>query len=192
MTTQETRSSQKLTLALTVLFAGAITIASVWILFNPDLLSRFKNWGYFGAFVINIVASATLILPVPGVALVLAMSTQLNPWVLCIVSGAGSAIGELTGYFAGATGQRLIPDSQRSAMERLHRLTEKYGALLLIVLAAYPFPLFDLAGIVAGASKMRLWKFIAATAIGKSIKYGFLIVLGIAPLEILMRWLASK
>lgn len=192
MTIQETRTSQKLTLWLTVLFAAAITIASVWILFHPELLSRFRNWGYLGAFVINIIASATLILPVPGVALVLAMSTQLNPWVLCIVSGVGSAIGELTGYFAGATGQRLIPDSQRPTMERLHRLTEKYGALLLIALAAYPFPLFDLAGIVAGVSKMRLWKFITATAIGKSIKYGFLIVLGTAPLEILMHWLTGK
>jgi membrane protein YqaA with SNARE-associated domain len=192
MTSTEAHPHQKLVFGLSVAFAVAITIASVWILFHPHWLAQFRSWGYFGAFVINAISSATLVLPVPGAALVLAMSTELNPWWLSIVSGVGSAVGELTGYFAGATGQRFIPDSQRPTMDRLHVLTEKYGALLLIVLAAYPFPLFDMAGIVAGASKMHLWKFVTATALGKAIKYAFLIALGAAPLEVLMNWINTN
>ena len=192
MTSTEAHPHQKLVFGLSVAFAVAITIASVWILFHPHWLAQFRSWGYFGAFVINAISSATLVLPVPGAALVLAMSTELNPWWLSIVSGVGSAVGELTGYFAGATGQRFIPDSQRPTMDRLHVLTEKYGALLLLVLAAYPFPLFDMAGIVAGASKMHLWQFVTATALGKAIKYAFLIALGAAPLEVLMNWINTN
>lgn len=179
-------------LGLALLLAVGITVVSIWLLFHPYWLRRFQAWGYLGAFVINAVASATLVLPVPGAALVVAMGTQLNPWWLSIVSGLGSALGELTGYFAGATGQALIPASQRPLMDKIHARTEKYGALLLVALAAYPFPLFDLAGIAAGASKMKIWKFYVATAIGKSIKYAFLIVLGAAPLEVLLKWLTHR
>lgn len=181
-----------LALGLAVLLAVGVTVVSVWLLFHPHWLRRFQAWGYLGAFAINALASATIVIPVPGAALVVAMGTQLNPWWLSIISGLGSALGELTGYFAGATGQTLIPESQRPLMDKIHARTEKYGALLLIALAAYPFPLFDLAGIAAGASKMKIWKFFVATAIGKSIKYGFLIVLGAAPLEVILKWLTHR
>ncbi len=82
----------------------------------------------------------------------------------------------------------LIPEHQRHQVERLQRLTRQYGVLLLAVLAALPFPLFDFAGIVAGMLKMRIVSFLAAVAVGKSVKYIFMILVGAGPLYLLQQW----
>jgi membrane protein YqaA with SNARE-associated domain len=159
-----------------------ITIVSFWLALNPQWVMSFGTWGYVGAFVISLVASATIILPAPGIAVVIAMGTALDPVVLGIVAGIGSAVGELSGYLAGASGRALIPSRQREQFERLHRLTDRYGALLLLALSAIPFPLFDFAGIIAGMIKIRITTFLAMVAAGKSLKYIIMILLGTGPL----------
>lgn len=174
---------------LTILFVLAVTFACFWVLLHPAWVQEFQTWGYVGAFVINVIASATIVLPVPGAALIVVMSSTLNPWWLSAVSGLGSAVGELSGYFAGRSGQLLMPESQRATYNRVHRLAEQYGAFVIIPLAAFPFPLFDVAGIVAGATGMNPWAFFIATAIGKTIKYFILILLGAGPVNALQQWL---
>jgi membrane protein YqaA with SNARE-associated domain len=168
----------------------AITAGSFWLAFNPAWVSNLGGWGYVGAFLISLAASATVVLPAPGLAVVIAMGAALDPVLLGVIAGIGSAIGELTGYFAGATGSALIPAEHRERVARLQTLTQRYGALLLVVLSAIPFPFFDFAGIVAGILKMRIWTFLAAVAVGKSIKYVILILVGAGSLEILQRWLS--
>jgi membrane protein YqaA with SNARE-associated domain len=159
-----------------------ITVVSFWLALNPQWVMGFGNWGYVGAFVISLVASATIILPAPGIAVVIAMGAALDPVLLGIVAGLGSAVGELSGYLAGASGRALIPSRQRAQFERLHRLTDRYGAALLLVLSAIPFPLFDFAGIIAGMLKIRIATFLATVAVGKSVKYIIMILLGAGPL----------
>src|SRR5690606_18771917 len=144
---------------------------------NPQWVMGFGTWGYVGAFIISLIASATIILPAPGIAVVIAMGTALDPVLLGIVAGLGSAVGELSGYLAGTSGRALIPSGQRDQFERLHRLTDRYGALLLFGLSAIPFPLFDFAGIIAGMLKIRVPVFLATVAAGKSIKYIVMILL---------------
>jgi membrane protein YqaA with SNARE-associated domain len=165
-------------LAIILIFA-----VSFWLAVNPHMVRHMGRWGYVGAFFISLVASSTIVLPAPGIAIVIAMSTGLNPYALGIIAGVGSAIGELTGYVAGRSGRAFVPEKQRLQVERLHNLTQKYGALVLAVLAALPFPLFDFAGIVAGMLKMPVLSFLAGVSVGKSIKYIFLILLGIGPLH---------
>jgi len=171
--------------ALAVLLIFAV---SFWLAVNPQWVERFGRWGYVGAFVISMIASATIVLPAPGIAVVIAMSAALNPYALGIVAGLGSAIGELSGYAAGRGGQMLIPEHQRHQVERLQVLTRQYGVLILAVLAALPFPLFDFAGIVAGMLKMRVISFLAAVTVGKSVKYIFMILVGAGPLYLLQQW----
>ena len=136
---------------------------------------------------ISLIASATVVLPAPGLAIIIAMSPALNPYLLGIVAGVGSAVGELTGYAAGAGGSALIPPERKAQFERMRQLTVNYGALILFVLAAIPFPLFDFAGMVAGALKMRVSRFLLAVAVGKSIKYIVLILLGAGSLQWLQK-----
>lgn len=164
-----------------------ICVVSFWLALNPVWVQRFGRWGYVGAFVISLIASATIILPAPGIVVIIAMSAALDPILLGIVAGVGSAIGELTGYAAGRGGRALIPAERSRQFEQLTVLTQRYGVLALGGLAALPFPLFDFAGIVAGALRMRVVRFLLAVAVGKSIKYIILILLGASPLEWLQR-----
>lgn len=174
---------------LGVIIILSITVTSFWLALHPGWIMRLGRWGYVGAFLISLIASATIVLPAPGLALVIAMSPGLDPILLGLVAGLGSAAGELTGYMAGATGRVLIPIEQRQRFDRLRQLTRRYGAPLLILLAALPLPAFDIAGLVAGALRMRLFTFFAAVSIGKSVKYIFLILIGIESLHLLQRWL---
>jgi membrane protein YqaA with SNARE-associated domain len=173
--------SQKKWAGVTVV--GLICLVSFWVALNPALVTRLGHWGYVGAFLVSLIASATIVLPAPGLAIIIAMSPSLNPLALGIVAGVGSAFGELTGYAAGAGGSVLIPPERQAQFERVRQLTSRYGPLILAVLAALPFPLFDFAGIVAGALRMRVLSFILAVAIGKSIKYIILILLGASSLQ---------
>lgn len=165
-----------------------ITVVSCWLALHPRWVMLLGRWGYLGAFVISLVASATIILPVPGLAVVIAMSSALDPILLGIVAGVGSAFGELSGYLAGRSGRALIPAERAALVQRLEVWTRRYGALLLTVLAIIPFPLFDLAGIVAGIVQMRLLSFLTSVAIGKSIKYIVLILLGAESIHLVQRW----
>jgi membrane protein YqaA with SNARE-associated domain len=188
------QAPQPARLAASVLIILLITVASFWLALNPRWVMGFGTWGYVGAFVISLIASATIILPAPGIAVVIAMGTALDPVLLGIVAGIGSALGELSGYLAGSSGRALIPNRQRQQFERLHRLTDRYGALLLFALSAIPFPLFDFAGIIAGMLKIRIATFLATVAAGKSIKYIIMILLGAGPLlylQELMKMLSS-
>ena len=158
-----------------------ILVGSLWLAVNPVWTARLGHWGYVGAFLISLVASATIILPAPGIAVVIAMSTTFDPLLLALAAGIGSAIGELSGYLAGASGRALVPASRRVQFERLQRLTDRYGAVTLTLLAALPLPIFDFAGIVAGMIRMRIGTFLVAVSIGKTAKYAVLILLGVGP-----------
>jgi membrane protein DedA with SNARE-associated domain len=152
------------------------------------LIAQLGSWGYLGAFLISLAASASVILPIPGLPIAMAMGYTLNPWLLGLVTGVASAIGELSGYAVGASGRILITGDQAPHFARIERWTRKYGALTIFVLAATPFPFFDLAGIVAGAIRMPLWAFFVATAAGKTIKYTIAILIGAESMHELQRW----
>ncbi len=175
--------------ALGALVVLLIFVASFWLAINPAWVERFGSWGYVGAFLISLIASATIVLPAPGIVVVIAMSAALNPWLLGIVAGVGSAFGELTGYMAGRGGRALVPEQNRHHFARIQTLTQQHGPLLLMLLAAIPFPLFDFAGIVAGAMRMRITNFFLAVAVGKSVKYMIMILLGATSIQWILQLL---
>lgn len=169
-----------------------IVMGSVWITLNPQWVLRLGHWGYLGAFLVGLISSATIILPAPGIALLIAMGTALDPLLLGVVAAAGSALGELTGYFAGATGAALVPEERRVHFERIHFLTGKYGAGVIFILASIPFPLFDLVGIIAGMLRMPIPFFLVAVFVGNSLKYTALIWLGAGPIYWLLHHVYSS
>jgi membrane protein YqaA with SNARE-associated domain len=83
---------------LALLLVIAVTVAGVlW----RGRLGRFVAYGYPGIFLISLAASATLIFPVPSLALVFALGGVLNPVLVGLAAGLGETPGELTGYLAG-------------------------------------------------------------------------------------------
>jgi uncharacterized membrane protein YdjX (TVP38/TMEM64 family) len=113
-------------------------------------------------------SSATLILPAPGLALTAVVGAAGDPIVVGIVAGLGQAVGELTGYAAGWSGRSLLPDNP--ATRRMSMWLGHRGMLAIFVLALIPNPVFDLAGIVAGALRMPVVRYLGAAAAGKVIK----------------------
>ena len=98
----------KLIRVLAVLF---IVVLSVLIVLWGDRLAGLGAYGYPGLFLLNLLASATLILPAPGLALALAAGATLNPYLVGLAVGSGSTLGELTGYIAGASHDYILEET---------------------------------------------------------------------------------
>ena len=155
--------------------AGAVCI-SLLAMFLFSRVQGVQDWGYLGVFIISLVSSATVFVPMPGFAIVFAMGAFLSPVLVGIAAGIGSGIGELTGYLAGFAGHDAV---QRTRIFRKHMEgIVKYGPFAVFALAFVPNPVFDIAGVTAGAIKMPLWQFLAATILGKSARYILLAMLG--------------
>jgi uncharacterized membrane protein YdjX (TVP38/TMEM64 family) len=122
------------------------------------------GYGYPGIFIISIIANATIIIPIPGILITTAMGAVFNPLGVALAAGAGSAIGELTGYLAGFGGQVIV--EKRDWYERVMKWMKKYGDITIFTLSLIPNPLFDLAGMAAGTLRMP----VLACFLGKFFK----------------------
>jgi uncharacterized membrane protein YdjX (TVP38/TMEM64 family) len=159
-------------LALARLLALLVVIAiSVYIFNIRDQAKELAKYGYPGIFLLSILANATVLLPAPGILFVFAMGAVFNPFWVAIASGLGAAIGELSGYIAGFSGQAIVERSDyymriKNWMETHNRLSN----LAIMGLAFVPNPFFDLAGIASGALRMPVSRFLFFCAIGKLLK----------------------
>ena len=133
-----------------------------------DRVEEFQAFGYPGIFVIALIANATILLPAPGAAIIYAMGAVFNPWLVGLAAGSGGAIGELSGYLAGFSGQAMV--ERTDIYDRIKPWVEKYGGWAILVLSAIPNPLFDVAGVAAGIAKMPIQTFLFFVWIGQLIK----------------------
>jgi len=156
--------------------AFAIAIVALVLYFSNDI-QKFQEYGYIGVFLISLLSSATLFFPAPGWATVIAMSAFLNPVLLGVVAGIGSAIGELTGYVAGEGARDLLNKNIKES-KKIEEIVRRYDMLGIFVFAFIPNPLFDVAGIVAGGLRIPWWKYIIACAAGRVIRYVLLAMVG--------------
>jgi membrane protein DedA with SNARE-associated domain len=128
-----------------------------------------QSYGYVGAFLINLIASASIILPLPAAAFVFAFGAVSNPLLVGISSGVGATIGEITGSLIGLGGGRLIGKKWKGSLDSTSRLFKRYGGFFIIfAFSVTPLP-DDIAGIAAGVLKYPLKKFLVASLAGKVI-----------------------
>ncbi len=157
-----------LTNLLRILALLAVIGITLYIYEIRDHIQDYQAYGYPGIFLINLLASATVFVPAPGVAIVFAMGSVFNPLLVALAAGTGAALGELSGYLAGFSGQAVVEKSPMYA--RGHEWVLKYGGWAILVFATIPNPFFDFAGLAAGVTKMPLWRFLIFCWIGKVIK----------------------
>ncbi len=150
--------------------------------FIGNRATNLQNLGYFGLFIINLIGSATIILPVPALVTTIAAGAFLNPLLAGTVSAAGSTIGELTGYYTGVGGGELVENNKN--IDKVRKWMDKYGLWVVFILAVIPNPFFDLAGIVSGASGISIRKYLIAVFSGKLIKFVILAYVGFGILKI--------
>ena len=153
---------------LRILALAAVIGITVYIFNIRDRVEEFAAYGYPGIFLIALMANATVLLPAPGVAVVFTMGNIFNPLLVALSAGTGGAIGELSGYLAGFSGQAVI--ERMDIYDRINPWIKKYGGWAILVLSAIPNPFFDIAGIAAGMAKMPIWQFLLFCWIGQLIK----------------------
>lgn len=151
-----------------ILVLLAVIALTVFLVLNRDRVKDLEALGYPGIFLVSLLSNATLILPVPGVLFTSAMGAVFNPYWVALAAGTGATLGELSGYAAGFSGQGIIENKQWYT--RVTEWMKKYGGLTVLVLAFVPNPVFDIAGMVAGALRMPLWKYLMFSWIGKTAK----------------------
>ncbi len=142
-----------------------------------------ENLGYPGVFIANFLGTATLFFPVPGLtaagqALIVTLADKYDPVPIALLGGAGMALAETTAYAAGRglrelSSEREMPIGGRiggwlqAGARVVDRLMLRYGVPTLLVLSAVPNPLFEFAGITAGAIRMPFWRFFLPVVVGK-------------------------
>jgi uncharacterized membrane protein YdjX (TVP38/TMEM64 family) len=166
---------------LRLLALAAVVGITAYIYSIRERAEEFAALGYPGIFLIALMANATVLLPAPGIAVIYAMGSIFNPLWVGLSAGAGGAIGELTGYLAGFSGQAVI--ERADIYERIAPWIEKYGGWAIRVLAAIPNPFFDIAGVAAGAAKMPMWRFLLFCFFGQIIKMAMFAYAGKYSLE---------
>jgi membrane protein YqaA with SNARE-associated domain len=162
---------------------------SLLIFVYRERLAEFSSYGYLGLFVISVVGNATVLLPVPSLAATFLSGGVLSPLLVGIVSGAGMAIGELSGYLAGYGGGAIIETKDRARYYRLEGWMRRNGSLTIFVLSAIPNPIFDLAGVAAGALRFPVWRFLLVCFLGKTLKGVLLALAGAQSIEWIQRFL---
>jgi len=127
------------------------------------------KYSYLGVFLISIISNMILFFPVPYLAalLVISATTNLNPVFLALASGLGSGLGKLFAYFVGYSGRRLLKEDRRKGLNALAKIVGKGGMIAALIVSVTPLP-DDIVLVPLGTIKYSLWKFWAATTIGKT------------------------
>lgn len=162
------RRENRLVAALQVGGALVVSIAVVVLLIRyASFVEALGDWGYFGVFLLQLINSATVVLfPVPGHAVIFAVSGTLNPFLIGVFGAAGAALGEITAYMAGRGGSSMVDGSRW--YKRLETMGERWRGWAIFIFAATPLP-FDIAGVWAGAIRYPLGRFLLIVAAGKLI-----------------------
>ena len=176
-------------LALIAVFAVSIAVAFIALDLGEDDITG--GWGYPILWVISLLRASSVILPIPGSGLTIAAGAIMDPlWgipapvAVGVTAGSAESLGEFTGYWAGVNGGKLMEG--RRLYELIRKWLQKAPFPTMFVMAFMPSPVFDVAGLAAGAARIPVRIFYPAVLSGKvlrGIAMGFTGFYGIEILE---------
>ncbi len=171
---------------LTVAMAVVVVLYWEWV-------RALEGYGYLGNFFISILGGATVIVPVPMLAVQLALGGVLNPILVGVTAGLGETVGALiiyiTGYGGGAPVASAEDGRLKRAYMRLMRLMERRGSVTIFILSAVVNPFFYPAALAAGALRFGVRKYFLICLLGKTIKGLSVAYIGFFGLRSLLRML---
>lgn len=163
------RWMQIILLVLSYLIVMAGLVALIWF-FQTNLgvaLHEYAWLAYLSVFIVSMLSSATILIPVPGAAFTVTVAAAWNPAIVAVVSCTGTAFGEMTSYLAGYFGRVIIKPEHLKGYNRAREWMERYGIWAVFGFALLPVIPFDIVGMAAGGLKQSPWKFWLACLIGK-------------------------
>lgn len=178
------------TIILTLFLAFAVV--AYWEQFQAR-----PNLGYTGLFFVCILGGATVIIPVPSIAVQFAMGAILNPLIVGIVSGIGSGVGGTLIFLFGRGGRKLFAnvdfsylDSDKAVVRwtgRIMHWARNRGSMAVFLMSAIFNPVFFPMAMAIGTSKYKLWKFFVACCAGNILKSLFVAYMGFFGLGAILR-----
>lgn len=132
-----------------------------------SLIEPLGKMGYLGVFLTGFLGSS---LPFfPSYILIPLMATQLNPLAVGLVSGVGAGVGQYLHYYIGLGGRQLFSPKNQRRFEQWRDRYGKYGAWLIMLLAATPITPDDIIWIPLGLMRYPKAKALIAGITGKTI-----------------------
>ena len=179
----QVRLTMQMKIALSGLFFGTFLVAGgLFVAYLNADETRVEQFGLIGAFIISLTSSATVVLPAPGILIILSMAEIIDPWRLGIVTGIGGGLGGGTAYLAGALGRDAMGESSRIKQRMTDLFNSKWGMVILFVGNLIPFAPGDAISAIAGISRFPILQFFIYVIIASILKMIALSWLGrIAP-----------
>ena len=137
-------------------------------------------FAYAGAFLVCLIANAVVAIPIPYIPVIAHIgATAQSPALVVVLGALGSVLGESVAYLVGRAEQGLV--SEHPLYKRMHRLAERkwLAGLVLFGLAVPLNPLFDVAGLAAGAMGMRYRVFFIAVFTARVVRLALIVWLGV-------------
>ena len=173
------RSSVWLRRALAIAMLVFIAACSVAVWQLPLGSAQLAPLGYLAVFVSTLVAGMAVM--VPGVNVVVFVAGRsMDPFLVALVGGLGSALGESTGYAGGRATRSLVAERRLDSRwaRAIFNLVRRNAFLTIFGLAFLSVVLADVAGLVAGRVGYSYRKFFLATLLGKSLRFLLVALLG--------------
>jgi len=132
----------------------------------------FAPLAYLVVFGVTLLANAAIFVPVVfhiSIMLWAIEHANCNLVLVVLVASVAGALGEITGYYAGYLGKRIVLAESTPGYKRFAGWMQRYGPWGIFLVSLQP--LTDIAGLLAGASKLPLWKFLLPCWPAKFLKY---------------------
>jgi membrane protein YqaA with SNARE-associated domain len=125
-----------------------------------------EQYHYFGIFLISFIGASSVIFPIPYMVIIFALGSELEPLLIAIAVGLGSAAGEFTGYLLGIGGGKIISEKSKEKARSLTKVIEKFGWIYIFFFALTPLP-DDLLFIPLGIMRYGFVRAFVPALIGK-------------------------
>ncbi|MEM2686737.1 MAG: VTT domain-containing protein [Thermoproteota archaeon] len=126
------------------------------------------QYGYLGIFLLSFIGAISVVFPIPYTVVIYLMGSMLDPILIAISGGLGSAFGELAGYALGYYGRILIGEERRRKMDYMLKIFDRYGVAAIFLFALTPLP-DDLLIIPLGIMRYNPVKFLIPCILGKTL-----------------------
>ncbi len=173
--------------ASAVLGIALFIVASVFIYLMRNAIFNLARGApaYLGIFIISFLGATSVIVPIPYVAVifVLASIKNLNPLLIALSGGAGSGLGEFTGWVMGRFMNKTLEGTRYSRqikviMKFIRASKGRYVIpLLIFIFALTPLP-DDLLFIVLGIIRYNLLHALIPCVLGKVVMMYLVAVFG--------------
>lgn len=147
------------------------------------LFLRYKAWimallaplgGPWAVFLVAFIDASMFGIPVDPIVGYYVIIDPRHTILYAVLASLGSALGSTVPYLIGYKGGEALVAKKvgRERFEHMHKLTEKYGDLALIIPAlmppGFPFKVFEL---VAGVTEMRYLHFLLSIFVGRLVRF---------------------